>query len=934
MVKCIASALLAAAFALAAAPTEDAAWEAKRQTILDRPREVFYNTDGCDAVYFGLQGHKKEATPENFKQERFAYCLGTETTTLSYCVTCGGFGHVLYDSKVAACFDAQPDDSGGRGRNVLNELLAQGTDPMRLAEEFCREHSLECFVCLRMNDTHDGSHSAKKPSIFWSPFKEAHPDALFGSERSRPPYCTWTAVDFTHPAVHKYYNELVDEICRRFDVDGFEYDFMRHAQLFRSVANGGRASQTELDAATALMRDLRAVTEAAGRAKGRPVMIAVRVPDSVEYCRAIGIDIERWLSERLVDILITASYFQLNPWRYTVDLAHRYGVKAYASLDESRIRAPHLPLGGRNSLPSYQAQAMAAMRQGMDGIYVFNAEYGALTPRAYAKPETLKFKDKLYYATYRGSGGYQPGGYLRNGEFLNNMPLVEPGNQAAVPSDGTLDIPIFIGDDLQDAEIQARRPFVTAQLRSTAGCGFRLEVNGTPARLEGKPTADGVYTYDVPAATLFCGENHFAVSPVGYQGDLQRVCAVKGDALLTGRLRGLWRRFYEAEDDGERIVDGAYQLKDTVADEHTAAALWHPLPGKAPARLKVRATVKLVEATDDDSAVLRVADGVRVEKIVFREGRISLAFADKSVSFDTTSGFHRYEVETDGATLTLLADGKELLRAPFAGKTADERCALVGYTENVPELNTRGVIIGSVSGPGKGTLLFKDFEVLQDSLVIKDFAVAITFPEAPEPELLALRDAAIRPLAAVTVKDGALVIDKGITSFYRANSVVPDEDGVLLLHRARNANPYLRFNGVLPLADPPRFLVAEFTVRALEDGPNGEPALLFNLAPVRPGKENQTWETELLIGTTALQCDSLKGRIDYGIINLLQDNTFRYAVDTQTGKAVLWCNGRLLLAGSVTRGIGRKEPFAMFGDGSGRVDGIARFKGIVFGVPE
>ena len=39
--------LFAAACALFAV---DDAWEAQRQRILDRPREVFYNTDGCDAV--------------------------------------------------------------------------------------------------------------------------------------------------------------------------------------------------------------------------------------------------------------------------------------------------------------------------------------------------------------------------------------------------------------------------------------------------------------------------------------------------------------------------------------------------------------------------------------------------------------------------------------------------------------------------------------------------------------------------------------------------------------------------------------------------------------------------------------------------------------------------------------------------------------------
>lgn len=42
------------------------------------------------------------------------------------------------------------------------------------------------------------------------------------------------------------------------------------------------------------------------------MIVAVRVPDSVEYCRARGFDIERWLFEGLVDLLIATCYFQLN----------------------------------------------------------------------------------------------------------------------------------------------------------------------------------------------------------------------------------------------------------------------------------------------------------------------------------------------------------------------------------------------------------------------------------------------------------------------------------------------------------------------------------------------------------------------------------------------------------------------------------------------
>ena len=58
----------------------------------------------------------------------------------------------------------------------------------------------------------------------------------------------------------------------------------------------------------------RRMTEEAGLARGRPILVAMRVPDSVDYCRDMGFDLPRWLEEGLVDLLVTTCYFQLNPW--------------------------------------------------------------------------------------------------------------------------------------------------------------------------------------------------------------------------------------------------------------------------------------------------------------------------------------------------------------------------------------------------------------------------------------------------------------------------------------------------------------------------------------------------------------------------------------------------------------------------------------------
>ena len=64
--------------------------------------------------------------------------------------------------------------------------------------------------------------------------------------------------------------------------------------------------------------------------------IAVRVPDSVGYCKAIALDLYRWLEEDLIDIMVVGDYFWLQPWERSVELGHKYEVPVYPSLSGSR----------------------------------------------------------------------------------------------------------------------------------------------------------------------------------------------------------------------------------------------------------------------------------------------------------------------------------------------------------------------------------------------------------------------------------------------------------------------------------------------------------------------------------------------------------------------------------------------------------------------
>jgi hypothetical protein len=193
---------------------------------------------------------------------------------------------------------------------------------------------------------------------------------------------------------------------------------------------------------TELLRRIRVLADEVGKQRGRPILIAVRVPDSVEYCRAIGLDIERWMADDLIDLLIVSGYFQLNDWDYSVALAHKYGVKVYPSLDEPRVR-DDLAKDLRSSVLAYRGRAANVWSAGADGVYMFNAfDLKRAGPksilwRELGDPKVLAKLDKDYFASIRGivpaNGGNLPYRPFQKYETLNpgNPKIITPEKKAA-----------------------------------------------------------------------------------------------------------------------------------------------------------------------------------------------------------------------------------------------------------------------------------------------------------------------------------------------------------------------------------------------------------------------------------------------------------------------------------------------------------------------
>ena len=92
---------------------------------------------------------------------------------------------------------------------------------------------------------------------------------------------------------------LVDFAARAGGVDGIELDFMRHPGVFRIEE---AASQGYL--LTDMVAAIKAEVDAAALRSGRTIELVVRVPPTVYDCHRLGIEISRWISDGLVDVVV------------------------------------------------------------------------------------------------------------------------------------------------------------------------------------------------------------------------------------------------------------------------------------------------------------------------------------------------------------------------------------------------------------------------------------------------------------------------------------------------------------------------------------------------------------------------------------------------------------------------------------------------------
>jgi len=469
----------------------------RRETQLRNRRLIFNNDSGGDARVPAAP----TMTPEAFLAPRIAPLAGSQVDGIALDTTAGTFGVFGHRTEVAEMFTTRE----GRYRyNLLPDFLKLDTDPLSETVKFARQHNMEVYWVQRMDDTHDATNP-----ILFPDFKRKHPETLFGRPDNPPKHGKWSGVDYAHPSVRDLAYAIVAEVAENYDVDGIELDFWRHPVFFKRSAHGEVLRPEDLALMTDVIRRIRFKLDEVGRARGKHLLLNIKYPDSVGYSRAIGLDIEQWLNEGLVDTLVPGGYFQLNPWQTSVELGKKYNVPVWACLAENRVRDPRGNTA-RKSAAALRARAAAAWAAGVDAIEMFNhfdphqsywSELGS--------PDSLRDLPKTYFVSVQGEGSALS--WVPADEYIT-LPGLTPDEPETIPSGGAVTYDLYLGDDLRKSS--ALTPRLRIQISDTM-VTTEVEVSWRGDKLQLRPDGPGDFTADLDPTSITPGRHRVEVRNPG-----------------------------------------------------------------------------------------------------------------------------------------------------------------------------------------------------------------------------------------------------------------------------------------------------------------------------------------------------------------------------------------------------------------------------------
>jgi hypothetical protein len=365
----------------------------------NRKRRIVVQMDAAD--------HRRiQVTPQEWLRYIFAYADQPGSQIDSIVLDIGlDTDSAVYPSKV---LPPTPD-------RWINSWQQQNFEWVGALVRECHKRNLEVIWNHRFSEVDlnaDGKQEMNQVHLL----KAEHPDWLIRS-------WWWQGLwNVASPGVRQMKVKLLRELAENYELDGIQIDFARHVPALPP----GRQWENR-DGATEFLRMLRTMLLEVETARGRPLLLSVKVPRNLEGAHADGFDVETWSKERLVDMLTLGSRsmdVDVEGYRKATAVA---GIKLMPCFDDH-----HATDGYRGgSIEFLRGVFSSWWQQGADSVTTFN--WGVAPPEWAAKvgdtaappthglaylevgsPEMMRGRSKLFAVERRGGYPWAEGFFNRN----------------------------------------------------------------------------------------------------------------------------------------------------------------------------------------------------------------------------------------------------------------------------------------------------------------------------------------------------------------------------------------------------------------------------------------------------------------------------------------------------------------------------------------
>lgn len=335
------------------------------------PAKTVWMNEDNQHFYDGNFHGDEDMTVEGCRRLVDTYARTGSITGILFCVN---MQRALYDSNVWERFKDQPTDYSYQRH--LRLLSDRGVDQFATWLQRCRELGIAGWLTMRMNDAHGLEEVA-----FNLPLPEHLTVTLWPSEMwrknpqwRRAPYRqerSWEgAYNYLVPEIFEHHLKLVREVFSKWDMDGFECDWMRWAMHFPP---GGEYEGRKV--LTRFVKEIRKIADEAQKRVGHRIKLAHRVPTDPETCLRFGYDVAAWSDAGCVDMLTLAGFGNETPDDVPIEIWRRIlakGVHINCGVTPRRSSCLYNSVSSDDIL---RGSAAAAWACGADGLYLFNQCY-------------------------------------------------------------------------------------------------------------------------------------------------------------------------------------------------------------------------------------------------------------------------------------------------------------------------------------------------------------------------------------------------------------------------------------------------------------------------------------------------------------------------------------------------------------------------------